>query len=240
MFLFKPVENNNAILWWLREVQLPHLSVFTRTGPPGPSQASPAPTSVHVPSNHNSSLEFSGPLWAPARGCRVDVPEDHESSGKAQEGPWGCGGSDLIVMIRTLWNRLTEGRVLVTSGPGFCPFLSETVVLWLSSIRRENPSLRLGAWSQSKATYNNPVVLIFGARGNARLSSLAGMFFISSSESTHHSGTSGRPAQRQSKGPTWWLRLGYNKQTKSSKDQKPFCCQSCDLVKTHRKFSEQM
>lgn len=35
----------------------------------------------------------------------------------------------MIVMVRTLWNRLTEGRVLVTAGPGFCPFLSETVVL---------------------------------------------------------------------------------------------------------------
>lgn len=83
----------------------------------------------------------------------------------------------MIVMARIFWTRLAEGRVLFTLGLGSCPVLSETVVLRFSSIRRENPSLKkLGAWSQSKATYNNPVVLIFGARGNARLSSLAGMF----------------------------------------------------------------
>lgn len=79
---------------------------------------------------HNSSLEFPDPLWALARGCRrMDVLEDHKSSGKVQEGPWGHGGFNLIVMARTLRNGLAEGRVLVTLGPSFCPFLSETVVL---------------------------------------------------------------------------------------------------------------
>lgn len=162
------------------------------------------------------------------------------NSGKRRRGLWGDGGFGVIftARIHLKWaSRLQDaaGRLRPRL---FCSFLSETVVLWLSSIKRENPSLRLGAWSQFKAIYNNPAVLIFGARGNARLSSLNWNVFISSSESTHHSGTSGRPAKRQSKGLIWWLSLGYKKQTKSFKDG--LCCQSCDLVKTHRKFSEQM
>lgn len=55
--------------------------------------------------------------------------------------------------------------------------------LWLGSETRENPSPKLEAWSLSKTTYNNLVVLNFGARGNVRLSSGPELFFfISSSE----------------------------------------------------------
>lgn len=159
--------------------------------------------------------------------------------GKQRRGLWGNGGSGLIFTARIHLKWASRPQGAGRFGPRlFCSFLSKTVVLWLGWLRRENPSLRLGALSQFKAIYNNPAVLIFGARGNARLSSLNWNVFISSSESTHHSGTSGRPAKRQSKGLIWWLRLGYKKQTKSFKDG--LCCQSCDLVKTHRKFSEQM
>lgn len=106
--------------------------------------------------------------------------------------------------------------------------------LWLGPKMREKPSLKLEAWSLSKATYDNPVVLSFGARGNARLSSEAGTFFflISTSEINL---------------PQWDIRVlssatkqesdvagrrGYSKHTQSLQ---AVCCQSCDPVKTHRK-----
>lgn len=100
---------------------------------------------------------------------------------------------------RPTWKGPAQGRVLVTAAQ------VTPVGSLLLSFRDTRPSLQPGARSPSKATYNNPIVLISGARGNARLSSLAGMFFISASESTYHSGTSGRPALRQSQGRMRWF-----------------------------------
>lgn len=76
--------------------------------------------------------------------------------------------------------------------------------LWLGSETRENPSPKLEAWSLSKTTYNNLVVLNFGARGNVRLSSGLELFFLSAPvKSTYHSGTSGPSALRQSRSLRW-------------------------------------
>lgn len=50
--------------------------------------------------------------------------------------------------------------------------------LGLGSETRDNPSPKLEAWSLSKTTCNNPVVLNFGARGNVRLSSGPENFFF--------------------------------------------------------------
>lgn len=209
----------------LRKVQLLHLRVSSSltwlTNPlrgPWPrllrhSQALPALTSVWLFSTHIfSPLGFSKPLWAPASDSQVNMLwrlrlKLQEGRGGAWE---GSGSLDLIVTAGIQLEPAGTGqgagylklRLLWWGAPGFHASLSEILVLRHSSTRRENPSLKLVVWSQSKATYSNPVVLIFGARGNARLSSLAGMFL---SAPVNQPTTVGHPdAQLRDKARVWF------------------------------------
>lgn len=162
-FLFKPMENNDAVLGRPRKLASSLECVFTVDsanrrcrpflGLPS-SDLGPAPLTPRL----SPSLR---PLCVPIS----DGSEGHLSSGQWRR---ECGGGRILEQASGGWAAGHLGsRVLPL-------FLSQ--LLHASARQGQKAYSKLGAWSQSRATYNSPAVLIFGARGNVRLSSLAGMF----------------------------------------------------------------